>query len=117
MATHGNKEAEVNVKYFPAVRILDEHSNYSTSMGVLPPWVRPILKKFRSWNLKGSVSTTNLAGLAIAAVSKRLKTPVDCVNLSKLQQGKGDEGKPMGCPELTTEALTQLIVGSDTTSK
>jgi len=75
------------------------------------------LKKFHPWYRKGSVATANLAGLAIAAVSKRLKSPTDRVDLlSKLQQGKDDEGKPMGRPELTAEALTQLIAGSDTTS-
>ena len=118
MATYGNEEIEVDVEYFPAVRILNERGDYSASMGVLPPWLRPILKKYHPWYRKGSVSTANLAGLAIAAVSKRLKTPVDRADLlSKLQQGKDDEGKPMGRPELTAEALTQLIAGSDTTSK
>jgi len=61
-----------------------------------------------------------LAGLAIAAVNKRLSTPdqgrpTDL--LSKLQTGKDDSGNPMGREELTAEALTQLIAGSDTTSK
>jgi len=117
MATYGSEEAEVDVGYFPAVRILNERGDYSASMGVLPPWVRPLLKKFHPWYRKGSVSTANLAGIAIAAVAKRLKTPVDRVDLlSKLQLGKDDEGKPMGRPELTAEALTQLIAGSDTTS-
>ncbi|KAF9649772.1 cytochrome P450 monooxygenase pc-bph [Thelephora ganbajun] len=117
MATYGNDKAEVDVEYFPAVRILNERGDYSASMGVLPPWVRPLLKKFHPWYRKGCTSTANLAGLAIAAVSKRLRTPTDRVDLlSKLQQGKDDEGKPMGRPELTAEALTQLIAGSDTTS-
>lgn len=54
--------------------------------------------------------------IAIAAVRKRFKTPTDRVDLlSKLQEGKDDEGKPMGRPELIAEALTQLIAGSDTT--
>jgi benzoate 4-monooxygenase len=37
--------------------------------------------------------------------------------LSKLQEGKAEEGKPMGRPELTAEALTQLIAGSSTAFK
>ena len=118
MATYGDEGAKVDVEYFPAVRILNERGDYSASMGVLPPWVRPLLKKFHPWYRQGSVSTANLAGIAVAAVSKRLQTPTDRVDLlSKLQGGKDDEGKPMGRPELTAEALTQLIAGSDTTSK
>ena len=118
MATYGDEKVEVDIEYFPAVRILNDRGDYSASMGVLPPWLRPFLKKFHPWYRSGSIATANLAGLAIAAVSKRLKAPTDRVDvLSKLQAGKDDEGKPMGPPELTAEALTQLIAGSDTTSK
>ena len=37
--------------------------------------------------------------------------------LEKLLQGNDKGGNPMGREELTAEALTQLIAGSDTTSK
>jgi benzoate 4-monooxygenase len=115
MATYGNEKAEV--EYIPAVRILNERGDYSASMGVLPPWVRLFLKNFHPWYRKGSASTDNLTGMAIAAVSERLKAPTDRVDLlSKLQQGKDDEGKPMGPPELTAEVLTQLIAGSENIS-
>ena len=111
-------QAGIDVQYFPAARILNERGDYSASMRVLPPWVRPLLKKYHPWYRKGGVATANLAGLAVAAIFKRLKTPTDRVDLlSKLQQGKDDAGKPMGRPELTAEALTQLIADSDTTSK
>lgn len=87
-------------------------------MGVLPPWWRPYVKRFIPWFSKGDQAVKNLAGLAIAAVSKRLNQPTYRVDLlSKLQEGKDDEGRPMGREELTAEALTQLIAGSDTTSK
>ena len=118
MATYGDEGAKVDVEYFSAIQTLNERGDYSASMGVLPPWVRPILRKFHPWYRKGDVSMTNLAGVAVAAVSKRLKTPTDRVDiLSKLQGGKDNEGKPVGLPELTAEALTQLIAGSDNTSK
>jgi benzoate 4-monooxygenase len=37
--------------------------------------------------------------------------------LTRLQEGKDDSGQLLGKEELTVEALTQLIAGSDTTSK
>jgi len=118
MATYGDEGAKVEVEYFPAVRILNERGNYSASMGVLPPWIRPLLRRFHPWYRRGNVSTANLAGIAVAAVAKRLNTPTDRVDvLSKLLDGKDDEGKPMGRLELTAEALTQLIAGSDTIAK
>ena len=118
MAAYGNEDAKVDIGYFPAVKILNDRGDYSASMGVLPPWMRPLLKKFHPWYRSGNAAVANLAGIAIAAIAQRLSTPTDRVDLlSKLQQGKDDEGKPMGRPELTAEALTQLIAGSDTTSK
>ena len=115
MATYGNEKAEVDVEYFPAVQILNNHGAHTALLGVLPPLLRPFWKKFHP---RGNIVTANLSGLAIAAVSKRLKAPTNRADiLSKLQAGKDDEGKPMGPPELTAEALTLLIAGSDTTSK
>jgi len=77
---------------------------------------RPLVRQI-PWFRKGRKAVKNLAGLAVAAVAKRLTTPTDRIDLlSKLQEGKDDEGKPMGRGELTAEALTQLIAGSDTTS-
>jgi len=100
----------------PAVQILNDRGEYSASMGVLPPWCRPLVKRI-PWYAKGNKAVKNLAGLAVAAVSKRLALPTDRTDLlSKLQDGKDDDGNPMGRAELTAEALTQLIAGSDTTS-
>jgi benzoate 4-monooxygenase len=112
----GEKEA-IKVKHIPAVKILNDRGNFSASLGVLPLWMRPFAKQL-PWFKQGQQAVKDLAGIAIAAVGKRLATPVDRVDLlSKLQEGRDDEGNPMGGEELTAEALTQLIAGSDTTSK
>ncbi|KAG9313453.1 cytochrome P450 [Chiua virens] len=102
-------EGKPEVVKIPAVQILNDRGEFSASMD---PYVRLL-----PWYRKGSKAVQNLAGLAVAAVAKRLTTPTDRVDLlSKLQQGRDDEGNPMGVAELTAEALTQLIAGSDTTS-
>jgi len=98
------------------VQILNDRGEYSATMGVLPPAWRPYARQL-PWFKNGSKAVKNLAGLAVAAVAKRLATPTDRVDLlSKLQEGRDDEGQPLGRGELTAEALTQLIAGSDTTS-
>ncbi len=52
------------------------------------------------------------------AVAKRLANPTDRNDLrSKLQNGRDDEGKPLGGEELTAEAQTFLIAGSDSSAK
>ena len=118
MATYGDEGAKVDIEYFPAAQILNERGDYTTSMGVLPAWARTFLKICHPWYRKGSVASGHLNGLAIAAIGQRLKAPTDRVDiLSKLQQGKDGEGKPMGRAELTAESFIQLVAGSDTTSK
>ncbi|KAI0045027.1 cytochrome P450 monooxygenase [Auriscalpium vulgare] len=117
ISSYGEDKAEYEVVHIPAVKILNDRGEYSASMGVLPPWVRPFVKRYIPWYSKGGKAVQNLAGLAVAAVAKRLSNPSYRVDLlSKLQEGKDDEGKPMSREELTAEALTQLIAGSDTTS-
>ena len=118
MATYGDEDANVEIEYIPAAQILNERSNYAAAVGVLPPWIQTLLRTFHPWYREGSVASRHLNGLTIAAVCQRLKTPTDRVDImSKLQQWKDDEGKPMGRPELTAEAITQLVAGSDTISK
>lgn len=60
-----------------------------------------------------------LAGIAIARVSERLSRSekTDRVDLlARLMEGRDGNGDPLGREELTAEALTMLIAGSDTTS-
>ncbi|EJC97643.1 cytochrome P450 monooxygenase pc-bph [Fomitiporia mediterranea MF3/22] len=106
----------VAVREVPAVKVLNGRSEYSASMGVLPPRWRPIARLL-PWYAEGSKDVEDLAGLAVAAVAKRLAIPTDRADiLSKLQQGRHEDGSPMSREELTADALTVLIAGSDTTS-
>ncbi|KAF8652364.1 hypothetical protein AX16_004394 [Volvariella volvacea WC 439] len=115
MKSYGQK-TEAEIIEIPAVQILNGRGEYSMSMGVLPPWWRPYVKHL-PWYRRGQKDVKSLAGIAIMAVAKRLATPTDRVDLlSKLQAGRDNEGNPMGRGELTAEALTLLIAGSDTTS-
>ncbi|CUA74703.1 Benzoate 4-monooxygenase [Rhizoctonia solani] len=133
MMEHAGEKAEV--KYVPAVQVLNDRGDYSASMGVLPKWIRPIMR-YLPWYARGNTAVQCLAGMAIAAVERRLKfgLPEETLEeeeeadeklakgkkrtdlLEKLMQGKDESGAPMGREELTAEALTQLIAGSDTTS-
>lgn len=118
MAAYGkaNKDS-MEIQYFPAVQVLNDRGEFSASLGVLPPYLRPLVKRL-PWFSKGNQAVQRLAGIAVAAVARRLANPIDRVDLlAKLQDGRDDDGKPMGREELTAEALTQLIAGSDTTSK
>ena len=90
---------------------------YSMCMGVLPPYCRPFVSQL-PWYRYGKEYAKDLAGISIMAVAKRLANPSNRADLlNKLQSGRDAEGKLMGGEELTAEAQTFLIAGSDTTSK
>ena len=102
----------------PAIQVLNRRGEVSGTLGCLPqlkPYARYLPDKFFS---QGVEAVENLAGIAIARVSQRLETPdigrVDL--LARLMEGKDASGEKLGREELTAEALTQLIAGSDTTS-
>ena len=118
ISSYGQEASKCETMSIPAIKILNDRGEFSAAMGVLPPWLRPVVKRYIPWYNRGSEAVQRLSGLAVAAVAKRLASPAYRTDLlSKLQQGKDEDGNPMGRDELTAEALTQLIAGSDTTSK
>jgi benzoate 4-monooxygenase len=105
--------------YASAVEILNRRGEVSAALGVLPelkPYAKWLPDPFFS---QGAAAVQNLAGIAIARVKERLENPPDITRkdlLARLQEGRNEKGEPLGLEELTAEALTQLIAGSDTTS-
>lgn len=109
---NGNKV----VDYCSAIDIINERGEFSATMGLAPVWMRPYLIKL-PWFSKRLKSVKALTGIALARVNDRLENGSEREDLlAKLQSAKDDRGEPMGKMELTAEALTQLIAGSDTTS-
>ncbi|KAL6862627.1 hypothetical protein ACO1O0_002864 [Amphichorda felina] len=105
--------------FAPAVEILNRRGEVSATLGCLPelkPYARWLPDPFFS---KGLEAVSNLAGIAIASVRQRLDNPPPPGRtdlLARLMEGRDDKGEILGREELTAEALTQLIAGSDTTS-
>lgn len=104
-------------KSAPAIQVLNRRGEVSGTLGCYPqlkPYAKYLPDPFFS---QGIQAVQNLAGIAIARVKDRLDNPSDRVDLlARLMQGKDAKGEPLEREELTAEALTQLIAGSDTTS-
>lgn len=102
-----------------AIEVLNRRGEVSGTLGCLPqlkPYAKYLPDPFFS---KGIKAVENLAGIAIARVSHRLENAdkIDRVDLlARLMEGRDEKGEKLGREELTAEALTQLIAGSDTTS-
>ena len=105
--------------YAPAVEIMNRRGEVSATLGCLPglkPYAKYLPDPFFTQGLQ---AVQNLAGIAIARVSERLERGDSTGRkdlLARLMQGRDEKGEPLGREELTAEALTQLIAGSDTTS-
>ncbi|OLN89026.1 Benzoate 4-monooxygenase 3 [Colletotrichum chlorophyti] len=105
--------------YAPAIEILNRRGEVSATLGCYPnmkPWAKYLPDPFFSQGLE---AVESLKGIAIARVKARLDSPPDIDRLdllARLMEGRDEKGQPLGREELTAEALTQLIAGSDTTS-
>ena len=105
--------------YASAIEILNRRGEVSATLGCFPqlkPYAKWLPDPFFS---NGLNAVQNLAGIAIARVKGRLDNPPPVERkdlLARLMEGRDDMGEPLGREELTAEALTQLIAGSDTTS-
>ena len=114
------KTPDAPATYAPAVEVLNRRGEVSGTLGCMPslkPYAKYIPDPFF---YQGLEAVQNLAGMAVARVSARLDAGskddgrVDL--LARLMEGKDETGAKLSRPELTAEALTQLIAGSDTTS-
>jgi benzoate 4-monooxygenase len=104
--------------YASAIEILNRRGDVSATLGIMP-WLKPYAKWLPDpFFPKGLNAVHNLMGIAIARVKGRLENPpVGRTDLlARLMEGRDEKGEPLGQEELTAEALTQLIAGSDTTS-
>ena len=107
--------------YAPAIEVLNRRGEVSGTLGCLPtlkPYAKYLPDRFFRDGLE---AVQNLAGIAVARVNARLQPGVAEKNervdlLARLMEGRDENGNPLGRAELTAEALTQLIAGSDTTS-
>lgn len=107
--------------YAPAIEVLNRRGEVSGTIGCYPA-IKPYAKYLPdSFFRDGVRAVQNLAGIAVARVNARLDSPDEDKGsrkdlLARLMEGKDENGNSLGREELTAEALTQLIAGSDTTS-
>lgn len=127
MLERGKDIAEVRktpdspVTYAPAIQVLNRRGEVSATLGCYPalkPYAQYLPDPFFRNGLK---AVEDLAGIAVARVNERLEASAEgkierMDLLARLMEGKDENGDKLGRAELTAEALTQLIAGSDTTS-
>ncbi|KAL8931425.1 MAG: hypothetical protein Q9216_007204 [Gyalolechia sp. 2 TL-2023] len=107
--------------YAPAIQVLNRRGEVSNTLGCYPalkPFAKYLPDPFFRNGLK---AVQDLAGIAVARVNLRFAAQEKGETqrndlLARLMEAKDEDGNRLGREELTAEALTQLIAGSDTTS-
>ena len=104
----------------PVITSLTTRSEIAATVGVLPQ-LRPYLKWIPDpFFHAGVTGMNNLRSLGTARILDRLNNPLSAVRhkdlFERVREGRDDKGQPFGKEELTAEALTVLIAGTDTTS-
>lgn len=137
MVERGADECEATVPgqpgtcYVPGAETLNRRGEVSSTLGLIlaiKPYAKYLPDPFFT---KGLQSVKNLHGMAEAAVAKRLGTSASGEKIATSASGSpirrhdilemlchatDGAGNPMPRDELVSEALTQLIAGSDTVS-
>ena len=117
MDSRSGKEMDSEVVGVPDSQILGGRGESSVTLGVLPPYWRPIVKRLPGYKSKNDRMKI-LARIAITAIADRIENPTDRDDLlNRLQSIRDAEGKPVSRGEVTAEAVTFLIAGSDTISE
>lgn len=115
------KTPNAPVTYTPAIQVLNRRGEVCGALGCYPalkPYAQYLPDRFFRDGLN---AVEILAGIAVARVNQRLEAGKEGKGervdlLARLMEGKDENGNKLGREELTAEALTQLIAGSDTTS-
>ncbi|KAI0309650.1 cytochrome P450 [Amylostereum chailletii] len=122
-AAHARKRKIVSHVFAPKTvlefepHVQRERAAYTATTGTMPSYWRPLASCIPKIN-KGGKAQQSFAGIAVAAVAKRLSSPTYRADfLTKLLEAKDDSGAPLSPEELTGEALTLLAGGSATTAK
>ncbi|KAK0496381.1 cytochrome P450 monooxygenase [Armillaria luteobubalina] len=95
MGSYGQTGGKYAVKEVPAIKGGRDH--ITATMGAIPKWLRLLLKRTPFFK-QGEEGFRVIFGMAIMGISKRM------------------QGLPIGQDELTTEAFSFIVAGSDTTS-
>lgn len=102
--TSDSEKATLELVDIPAIEVLTARADALFVVAYLPPWAQKIVGRLPSFR-SGYAAAPKLAGMAVAAVANRLASQYDRADmLSKLLQGRDEDGKPYSPEELSTEA-------------
>ncbi|GBE86838.1 Benzoate 4-monooxygenase [Sparassis crispa] len=115
--------AQYEVEEIAAIELITARTETNAVPAVLPVYMREFMRRMPQFR-RSTKSLGQIIGMAADVVSRRLAAARQEGNdekifddmFGKLLNGRDENGNPMTPQELTTETITLLIAGSDTTS-
>lgn len=107
----------VEMTTVPAVKIINEATAFNLFLGCLPKRWRGLVMQVPSVK-QDMMSRAALGRMAVTAVAKRISSDVTRNDfLAKLLVARDEHGNRLDENELSAEATSLLVAGSDTTAK
>ena len=101
----------------PYIEVLCTRTETNAPLGLLPPWLRLVIRRLPKYNNHSSAGK-KLGALAVMAVARRMAKPDPRPDmLQKLLDARDDDGNPLSSAELSAEAMVLIVAGSDTIAK
>ena len=114
---YGETKGPIECTNIPAIQTINEASIIATFLGCFPERWRPLFFKLPGFREKVR-SRTLFATMGITALAKRIASGDSRTDiLSNLISIRDENGQPLPEGELSAEAQSFLVAGSDTTSK
>ena len=121
MNTFASSKTVNSIQYqtINAIECINGSSAFGSFLGSLPLAIRPRIMSLPMFK-QGFRARKSLSSMAVTAVSRRINSEKPVLRrdfLSKLLEGRDENGLPKGKQELSSEALSLLVGGSDTVAK
>lgn len=110
-------ELELETEDIPYIETLAAGAESNASLGWLSPPLRWLVQQVPALTARPA-ATKKLNAFTIMSIARRLANPNPRQDmLQKLLEAKDDDGKPLSPEELSGEAFTLIVAGSDTIAK
>ncbi|PCH44238.1 cytochrome P450 [Wolfiporia cocos MD-104 SS10] len=107
-------EVTFETEEIPAAQVLNERAELTAVLGWVPSRWHSLVQRLPAFRT-GKEASPKMAGLAVAAVAKRISNPDAREDmLNKLLESRDENGEPLSADELSAEAFLLIIAGADT---
>lgn len=119
MASYDSGGTQLEYELVSTMDAVNSRGAFTVTLGMLPARWRSLVRKLPlSWVRVGSKGFENISAMAVAAVANRSQysAPRNDI-LAKFFDATDEQGEKLANAEISSEAVSLLLAGTDTTSQ